>query len=52
MSPEKQALLDALLVERFTHLPQSPAQPAETAQDVARHLRIVVDNTPDHRSAS
>lgn len=44
MTPERRALLDALLVERFTHLPQHP--PAQTAPDViARRIRLITDNT-------
>lgn len=49
MTPERQALLDALLVERFTHLPQHPPKPARTPDDAARSLRLVIDNTHDRR---
>ena len=39
----RQALLDALMVERFTpYVPQRIEPP--TAEEVARHLRLVVDN--------
>lgn len=40
----RQALLDALMVERFTpYVPQRVEPP--TAEEVARHLRLVTDNT-------
>ena len=40
----RQALLDALLVERFTPYRPERTQPP-TAEEVAHHLRLVVDNT-------
>ena len=46
----RQALLDALLVERFTPYTPARTQPP-TAEEIARHLRLVVDNT-DQASAS
>ena len=48
MTPERRALLDALLVERFTHLPQRPPTPPEATPDVIerrRRVRLVIDNT-------
>jgi hypothetical protein len=40
----RRALLEALLVERFTHLPQHPQRPAVAAPRPAEALRLVVDN--------
>lgn len=46
MTPEKRALLDALLVERFTHLPQRPpAEPEPTPDVIERRRRLITDNT-------
>ena len=46
MTPARRALLDALLVERFTHLPQHPPATPETPPDVIeRRIRLIIDNT-------
>ena len=46
----RQALLDALTVERFApYVPQRVEPP--TAEEVARHLRLVTDNTREDRTA-
>ena len=42
----RQALLDSLLVERFT-LYRPPAPNPPTAEDIAKHLRLIVDNTEE-----
>jgi hypothetical protein len=42
----RQALLDSLLVERFTPY-RRPAPNPPTAEEIARHLRLVIDNTEE-----
>ena len=45
----RQALLDALMVERFKPY-VAPRVAPPTAEEVARHLRLVVDNTRQEAS--
>ncbi len=45
----RQALLDALVVERFTAYKPPSVLPV-TPDAAAQHLRLVIDNTPDHRT--
>lgn len=45
----RQALYDALLVERYTTYVPPSALPV-TKDEAATHLRLVIDNTPDHRT--
>ncbi len=47
----REALIESLMVERFTTYRPTPEH-APTAEEVARAIRLVIDNTQPERNAS